>query len=95
MHLMATCVNAPIIEQAWRTFLRELPELLPGHRGQWVAYHGELRVGPVSNNPDDLYRHCLEKYDEQDFLVVCIEPGAGASTLMPNMLTPSNSAPHV
>lgn len=88
---MATSTTAPTIEQAWRTFLSQLPELLPAHRGQWVAYHGEQRVGPVRHNPDDLYRFCLDKYDEHDFLVVCIEPGAGAPAFLPNMLVSSSS----
>ncbi|MCI0685512.1 MAG: hypothetical protein L0Y71_25705 [Gemmataceae bacterium] len=78
-----------MIEQAWQTFLSELPTLLPACRGQWAAYHGGERVGPISKNPDDLYRYCLEKYDEDQFLVICIEPGAGAPAFLPNLQFPS------
>jgi hypothetical protein len=34
-----------LIQRAHGTFIRELPELLKRHRGQWVAYHGDQRLG--------------------------------------------------
>jgi hypothetical protein len=34
-----------LIQRAHGTFLRELPELLKSHRGKWVAYHGDKRLG--------------------------------------------------
>jgi hypothetical protein len=34
-----------LIQRAHGTFLRELPELLKSHRRQWVAYHGDNRLG--------------------------------------------------
>jgi hypothetical protein len=34
-----------LIQRAHGTFLRELPELLKSHRGQYVAYHGDQRLG--------------------------------------------------
>ena len=34
-----------LVQRAHGTFMRELPELLKSHRGQWVAYHGDQRLG--------------------------------------------------
>jgi hypothetical protein len=34
-----------LIEQAYLAFERDAPLLCPEHRGEWVAYHGDKRVG--------------------------------------------------
>lgn len=34
-----------LIQRSHQTFMRELPELLKGHHGRWVAYHGDQRLG--------------------------------------------------
>jgi hypothetical protein len=34
-----------LIQRSHQTFLRELPDLLKTHRGRWVAYHGDKRLG--------------------------------------------------
>jgi hypothetical protein len=44
-----------LIQRAHGTFIRELPELLKRHRGQWVAYHGDQRLG-FSRDDMKLYK---------------------------------------
>jgi hypothetical protein len=39
-----------LIQRSHQTFMRELPELLKRHRGQWVAYHGDQRLGFAHNS---------------------------------------------
>src|SRR4051812_35060955 len=34
----------PMVLRAQAAFRRDLPQLLEGHRFQWVAYHGDRRV---------------------------------------------------
>ena len=34
-----------ILQTAAEQYRRDLPELLRKHRGKWVAYHGEKRLG--------------------------------------------------
>jgi hypothetical protein len=34
-----------LIQLSHKTFMRELPELLKRHHRQWVAYHGDQRLG--------------------------------------------------
>jgi hypothetical protein len=65
---------APAIEQAQRAFRRELPNLLRERPGQWVAYHGEKRVG-FATTKTALYQDCLRRGLRRDeFLVRSIEP---------------------
>ena len=35
----------PMIELGLATYRREVPELLKKYAGQWVAYHGDKRLG--------------------------------------------------
>jgi hypothetical protein len=65
------------IENALAGFRRDLPELLKNKRNdrKWVAYNsrGE-RIGRIDRNPRRLYRECLHKHREGDFVVRCIFP---------------------
>ncbi len=51
-----------MIKKAQAAFRRDLPELLKDRRlrGQWVAYHGEQRVG-VGRSKQGLYQQCLKQ----------------------------------
>src|SRR5947209_1834498 len=46
-----------MIRLANEAFLRDFPELLKTHRGQWVAYHGDKCYG-FAKDDRDLYRRC-------------------------------------
>jgi hypothetical protein len=50
------------IKKAQAAFRRDLPELLKDRRlrGQWVAYHGEKRVG-TGKSKQVLYQQCLRQ----------------------------------
>jgi hypothetical protein len=50
-----------MIKKSQAAFRRDLPELLKDRRlrGQWVAYHGEQRVG-VGRSKRSLYQQCLK-----------------------------------
>ena len=50
----------PAMLLAQRAFWRDLPELLKNkrHQRQWVAYHGDERVG-MSKTRTELCQHCL------------------------------------
>jgi hypothetical protein len=52
----------PAMLRAQRVFWRELPELLKNKRnhGQWVAYHGDERVGQGKTRTE-LYQRCLQQ----------------------------------
>jgi hypothetical protein len=62
----------PAILQAQEVFLRELPELLKERRGQWVAYHGDRRIG-FGRTEHALWRECVRQ-GYQDFLIRRIWP---------------------
>jgi hypothetical protein len=64
----------PVVRKGYAAFDRELPRLLEERRGQWVAYHGEERIG---FHADDLalYEECERRgIPEEEVLVVRIEP---------------------
>ena len=64
----------PVVRKAYEAFDRELPGLLEDRRGQWVAYHGEERVG---FHADDLalYEECERRgIPEEEVLVVRVRP---------------------
>ena len=60
---------SPMIAQAQRAFQRDLPSLLLGCAGRWVAYHGERQVG-CGDSMIDLYRDCFGMGIKPDELVV-------------------------
>lgn len=69
---------SPAVVQGQEAFLRNLSQLLLHYRGQWVAYLGSERVAHGRTH-DDVYRRCLEcKLDEEEFVVLCVEPIADA-----------------
>jgi hypothetical protein len=60
---------SPMIAQAQRAFRHDLPGLLLGCAGRWVAYHGERQVG-CGDSMIDLYRNCFGMGIKPDELVV-------------------------
>jgi hypothetical protein len=50
------------VRRSQRAFLRDLPELLKDEalRGQWVAYHGDERVG-IAPSDEPLIRECMRR----------------------------------
>jgi hypothetical protein len=69
----------PLIQRAQEAFLRDLPELLGmrDRRRQWVAYHGDERVG-FGKTKTDLYQDCLRQgLQRGEFVVRSIEQVSG------------------
>jgi hypothetical protein len=65
---------APIIAQSQAAFRRDLPELMKTHYRQWVAYHGDERIG-FARNSFDLYEACFGRgLKRGEFVVRSIEP---------------------
>jgi hypothetical protein len=61
-------------QQALRAFQDDLPRLWVERPGQWVAYHGDRRLG-VAAQKHELYQRCLQSGLERDeFVVFCIAP---------------------
>lgn len=74
-----------MIKKAQSAFRRDLPELLKDRRlrGQWVAYHGEKRIG-TGRSKQVLYQQCLRQgmtYGE--FVVRLIAPAHDEETELP------------
>jgi hypothetical protein len=64
----------PMIARSQAAFRRDLPELLKERPWQWVAYHGEERIGFAKSNTE-LYQRCLARGLAWDqFVVRSIEP---------------------
>lgn len=56
------------------TFLRELPELLAKHPGEWIVYRGDVRLG-IGRTRTELHRQCVRAgLDVDEFLVCHIHP---------------------
>jgi hypothetical protein len=65
---------APIIARSQAAFRRDLPELMKTHYRQWVAYHGDVRVG-FARNSFDLYDECFRRgLKRSEFVVRSVEP---------------------
>jgi hypothetical protein len=63
----------PMIRVAQAAFLRDLPELVTGHRRRWVAYHGDRRVA-IGPSKRQLFRECAaRKLPPGEFVVRFIE----------------------
>jgi hypothetical protein len=61
-------------EQAWAAFQRDYGPFLQEFRGQWAAYHGELRVG-IAAELLPLYDECLRRGLPLEECVICrIQP---------------------
>src|SRR5438128_2039878 len=66
----------PLIAQAMDAFYRDLPQLLKDHDRQWVAYHGDQRVG-FGRTQTALYQRCLRDGIQPDeFMVLFVHRGA-------------------
>ncbi len=64
----------PIIHQALKAFLRDLPQLLRQRQGHWVAYYGDKSLG-FGTSKTALYQECLRQgYPHEEVLVRRIEP---------------------
>lgn len=65
----------PMIQKSIAAFRRDLPELLKRHRGSWVAYHGDERIG-FGTTQTRLYEQCFGRGLRRDDFVVCgVEEG--------------------
>jgi hypothetical protein len=65
---------SPVAVEGEKAFARDLPRLLKERPGQWVAYHGERRLG-FATTSTALYEQCLsEGVPEDDLVVHRIEP---------------------
>jgi hypothetical protein len=65
----------PGIRRSQEAYWRDLPQLLQSrHKGQWVAYHGDERVG-FARSQDEIYRECFQRgYRDDDFYVARVTP---------------------
>lgn len=64
----------PMIARSQAAFRRDLPELLKTHYRQWVAYHGEDRIG-YGGTQFELYDECHRRgLRDDEFVVRSIEP---------------------
>ena len=67
---------SPLIQQSIDAFRRDLPELLKRHRGKWVAYHGNERLG-FGSSERELYQAGFQSgLTRNDFIVAPVKPGA-------------------
>jgi hypothetical protein len=61
-------------QRALAAFRRDLPALLKERPGQWVAYHGDERIGFATSDLD-LYDECRRRgLRGRDFIIRSIEP---------------------
>jgi hypothetical protein len=72
--LSAAKMIPPDIAAAQRAFRRDLAQLLGERAGQWVAYHGDRRLG-FGRTKTHVYQDCLRQgYAPGQFLVRLIGP---------------------
>jgi hypothetical protein len=62
------------VRRSQQAFLRDLPELLKDEalRGQWIAYHGDQRIGIAPSN-EPLLRECARRglgEDQYDLFII-------------------------
>src|SRR5262249_320476 len=70
---------SPLIQRGIDAFRRDLPELLKTHSWQWVAYHGDERIG-ISRSRIKLVQECVKRgWSRFDYVVLGIEPALLAS----------------
>ena len=73
-------------QQALAAYERDLPDMLPTSRGQWVAYHGEQQIGVGPSNAR-LYDEALSRGFSPDEIAICqIEPLGGKEIIGMGML---------
>lgn len=67
-------VVSPLMERSQQAFRRDLPQLLKDHSRQWVAYHGDDRIG-FGLSKRQLYQECLRRgLKPGAFAVRSVEP---------------------
>jgi hypothetical protein len=77
---------SPLIQRAEDAFRRDLQQLLDERPGQWVAYHGDQRIGFAATK-QQLYRECLARgLPRGEFLILSIEPEMGDLILGPGAI---------
>jgi hypothetical protein len=59
-----------LAEQALLAFRRDLPTLLKERPREWVAYHGDRRVG-IARTDLELYQLCARQGLPDDECIVC------------------------
>ena len=65
---------SPMIERSQAAFRRDLPELMKTHYRQWVAYHGDERIG-FGRTETELYEECFRRgLKDDEFVARSIEP---------------------
>ena len=65
----------PMIQKSIAAFRRDLPALLQRHRGSWVAYHGDERIG-FGKTQTRLYEECFRRgLTRNDFVVCGVDEG--------------------
>ncbi len=65
----------PMIRKSIDAFRRDLPQLLQKHRGQWVGYHGDERLG-FGTAETVVYQEGFRRgLTRNDFIVGFVEPG--------------------
>lgn len=75
--LVTPCDRAELLQaQAHQTFLRELPELLENHSGQWVAYRGKTQLDLAAGKTALLQKCFRRGLDPKELMVRRIHPGA-------------------
>jgi hypothetical protein len=60
----------PMIQASIEALRRDLPDLLKEHRGKWVAYHGDDRIG-VARTQTELCGECFRRGLTRDQIIVC------------------------
>ncbi len=66
----------PMVQTSIDAFRRDLPELLETHRRQWVAYHGDERLG-FGETETELYQRAFRRgLTRNDFIVGFVAPDA-------------------
>ena len=72
-----------MIERSQAAFRRELPELMKTHSREWVAYHGDQRIG-FARTQFELYDLCFRRgLHDDEFVVRSIEPEMADDILTP------------
>jgi hypothetical protein len=63
-----------LVQRSQASFRRDLPSLLQTHYRQWVAYHGDERIGFAATETE-LYQRCFRAgLTDDEFVVRSIEP---------------------
>jgi hypothetical protein len=66
----------PVIVRSQIAFYRDLPELLRTNDRQWVAYHGDKRIG-FGRTETELYNRCLRLgLDPNEFVTLLVHEAA-------------------